>query len=328
MASPTRSEARRRGPAESEGAPDGAVAPAGRRPARPLRPPRGSPSTTRTTVSGLASAGQPCWTTFTCVRRSCTSTTSGSLSGSSMPEARPRMDHSVSKSIEDLTSAPVLCDASVETPVFVRFSTVAGSRGSADTARDVRGFAVRFYTVEGNWDLVGNNIPVFFIQDGIKFPDLIHAVKPEPDREIPQAQTAHDTFWDFVSLVPESTHMLMWIMSDRAIPRSFRTMEGFGVHTFRLVNAEGRATLVKFHWKPVAGMASLVWEEAQKLGGIDPTSTVGTCGKPSRRDRSPSGTWVSRYSPTTTSRPSRASTCWTRPSSSPRSSLLCRSSAG
>ena len=154
--------------------------------------------------------------------------------------------------------------------MFVRFSTVAGSRGSADTARDVRGFAVRFYTGEGNWDLVGNNIPVFFIQDGIKFPDLIHAAKPEPDREIPQAQTAHDTFWDFASLAPESTHMLMWIMSDRAIPRSYRTMEGFGVHTFRLVNADGDTTLVKFHWKPVAGMASLVWEEAQKLGGIDP----------------------------------------------------------
>jgi catalase len=173
-------------------------------------------------------------------------------------------------SIENLTCAPVLCDTSVDTPVFTRFSTVAGSRGSADTARDVRGFAVRFYTTEGNWDLVGNNIPVFFIQDGIKFPDLIHAAKPEPDREIPQAATAHDTFWDFASLAPESTHMLMWLMSDRAIPRSFRTMEGFGVHTFRLVNAKGKTTLVKFHWKPTAGKASLVWEEAQKLSGIDP----------------------------------------------------------
>jgi catalase len=173
-------------------------------------------------------------------------------------------------SIENLTCAPVLCDTSVETPVFVRFSTVAGSRGSGDTARDVRGFAVRFYTTEGNWDLVGNNIPVFFIQDGIKFPDLIHAVKPEPDREIPQAATAHDTFWDFASLTPETTHMLMWVMSDRAIPRSLRTMEGFGVHTFRFVNAKGKTTLVKFHWKPVAGKSSLVWEEAQKLGGIDP----------------------------------------------------------
>jgi catalase len=154
--------------------------------------------------------------------------------------------------------------------MFVRFSTVAGSRGSADTARDVRGFAVRFYTKQGNWDLVGNNMPVFFIQDGIKFPDLIHAAKPEPNREIPQAATAHDTFWDFVSLTPESTHMLMWVMSDRAIPRSLRTMEGFGVHTFRLVNAKGKTTMVKFHWKPAAGKASLVWEEAQKLGGIDP----------------------------------------------------------
>jgi catalase len=176
----------------------------------------------------------------------------------------------LTKSIETLSCASVLTDSSFETPVFVRFSTVAGSRGSADTARDVRGFAVRFYTQEGNWDLVGNNIPVFFIQDGIKFPDLIHAAKPEPDREIPQAQTAHDTFWDFASLTPESTHMLMWVMSDRGIPRSYRTMEGFGVHTFRLVNAKGKTTLVKFHWKPAAGLASLVWEESQKLGGIDP----------------------------------------------------------
>jgi catalase len=176
----------------------------------------------------------------------------------------------LTRSIENLTCASILADTSVETPTFVRFSTVAGSRGSADTARDVRGFAVRFYGSEGNWDLVGNNIPVFFIQDGIKFPDLIHAVKPEPDREIPQAATAHDTFWDFASLAPETMHMLLWVMSDRAIPRSYRTMEGFGVHTFRLVNAKGKSTLVKFHWKPVAGLASLVWEEAQKLGGIDP----------------------------------------------------------
>jgi len=173
-------------------------------------------------------------------------------------------------SLAEYTCARVLSDTSLETPVFLRFSTVAGSRGSADTARDVRGFAVKFYTDEGIWDLVGNNIPVFFIQDGIKFPDIIHAAKPEPDREIPQAATAHDTFWDFVSLTPESTHMLMWVMSDRAIPRSFRTMEGFGVHTFRLVNEAGATTLVKFHWKPVAGIHSLVWEESQKLGGIDP----------------------------------------------------------
>lgn len=171
--------------------------------------------------------------------------------------------------LEDLCAARFL-KAGATTPVFVRFSTVAGSRGSADTARDVRGFATRFYTEEGNFDLVGNNIPIFFIQDGLKFPDLIHAVKPEPDREIPQAQSAHDTFWDFVSLQPESTHMLMWAMSDRAIPRSYATMEGFGVHTFRLTAADGSTSLVKWHWKPVAGIHSLVWEESQKLGGIDP----------------------------------------------------------
>ena len=173
-------------------------------------------------------------------------------------------------SLEKLTDARVLTDTTSVTPTFVRFSTVAGSRGSADTARDVRGFATKFYTAEGIWDLVGNNMPVFFIQDGIKFPDLIHAAKPEPDREIPQAQTAHDTFWDFVSLTPESTHMLMWAMSDRGIPRSFRTMEGFGVHTFRLANSRGSTKLVKFHWKPVAGVHSLVWEEAQLLAGFDP----------------------------------------------------------
>ena len=156
------------------------------------------------------------------------------------------------------------------TPVFVRFSTVVGSRGSADTVRDVRGFATKFYTEEGNFDLVGNNIPVFFIRDGIKFPDLIHAAKPEADREIPQAQTAHTTFWDFVSMIPESPHMLMWAMSDRAIPRSLRMMEGFGVHTFRLVNAARQTTLVKFHWKPVLGVHGLVWEEAQMIAGADP----------------------------------------------------------
>ncbi|GLY47824.1 catalase [Lentzea sp. NBRC 102530] len=158
----------------------------------------------------------------------------------------------------------------VETPVFVRFSTVLGSRGSADTVRDTRGFATKFYTSEGNFDLVGNNIPVFFIQDGIKFPDVIHAGKPHPDREIPQAQSAHDTFWDFVSTHTEATHHVMWNMSDRGIPRSYRTMEGFGVHTFRLVNAEGETALAKFHWKPKLGVHSLVWEEAQMLGGFDP----------------------------------------------------------
>ncbi len=168
------------------------------------------------------------------------------------------------------TKAAFLQDPSQKTPVFVRFSTVAGSRGSADTARDVRGFAVKFYTQEGNFDLVGNNIPVFFIQDGIKFPDVVHAVKPEPHHEMPQAASAHDSFWDFVSLVPETAHMVMWIMSDRAIPRSYRMMEGFGVHTFRFVNDKGVSRFVKFHWKPLLGVHSLVWDESQKLGGKDP----------------------------------------------------------
>ena len=169
----------------------------------------------------------------------------------------------------DITSADFL-QPGASTPVFTRFSTVLGSRGSADTVRDVRGFAVKFYTEAGNFDLVGNNMPVFFIRDGIKFPDLIHAAKPEPDREIPQAQTAHTTFWDFVSNIPESPHMLMWTMSDRAIPRSYRMMEGFGVHTFRLQNADGETALVKFHWKPVLGTHSLVWDEALTLNGVDP----------------------------------------------------------
>jgi catalase len=154
--------------------------------------------------------------------------------------------------------------------VFVRFSTVAGERGSKDTARDVRGFAVKFYTDEGNWDLVGNNMPVFFIQDAIKFPDLVHAVKPEPHHQMPQAASAHDTFWDFVGLMPESTHMLMWQMSDRAIPRSYRMMQGFGVHTFRLVNEAGESVFVKFHWQPKLGTHSLVWDEAVKISGADP----------------------------------------------------------
>jgi catalase len=172
--------------------------------------------------------------------------------------------------LTDLTIADPFSEAGLRTPVFVRFSTVAGNKGSADLARDVRGFAVKLYTRRGNWDLVGNNIPVFFIQDAMKFPDVVHAAKQEPDRGFPQAQTAHDNFWDFVSLMPESTHMLMWIMSDRAIPRSFRFMEGFGVHTFRLVNAEGRATFVKFHWKPKQGLQSVVWNEALKINGADP----------------------------------------------------------
>ncbi|GIH73673.1 catalase [Planobispora longispora] len=168
------------------------------------------------------------------------------------------------------TRARFLTTPGLRTPVFVRFSTVAGSRGSADTVRDVRGFAVKFYTAQGNFDLVGNNIPVFFIQDGIKFPDFVHAVKPEPHNEVPQASSAHDTLWDFVQLQPETTHMMMWLMSDRALPRSYRMMQGFGVHTFRLVDAEGRGTFVKFHWKPKLGIHSLVWDETQKIAGKDP----------------------------------------------------------
>jgi len=173
-------------------------------------------------------------------------------------------------SLAALTRASIFGEASKRTPVFVRFSTVVGERGSADTPRDARGFAVKFYTDEGNWDLVGNNIPVFFIQDAMKFPDLVHAVKPEPHHGMPQAQSAHDTFWDFVSLMPESTHMLMWVMSDRAIPRSYRMMQGFGVHTFRFVNEEGESNFVKFHWNPVAGTHALVWDEAVKISGADP----------------------------------------------------------
>jgi len=176
----------------------------------------------------------------------------------------------VYESLAEYTKAQFLQDPSVKTPVFVRFSTVVGSRGSADTVRDVRGFATKFYTEEGNFDLVGNNIPVFFIQDGIKFPDVVHAVKPEPHHEMPQASSAHDTFYDFISLTPESMHMIMWMFSDRAIPRSYRTMEGFGVHTFRLVNAQGKSRFVKFHWKPLLGVHSLVWDEALKLAGKDP----------------------------------------------------------
>jgi catalase len=172
--------------------------------------------------------------------------------------------------LTELTRADLFQRAGERTPVFVRFSTVAGNKGSFDLARDVRGFAVKFYTQEGNWDLVGNNIPVFFIQDAIKFPDIIHSVKQEPDRDFPQAASAHDNFWDFISLTPESMHMIMWVMSDRAIPRSFRFMEGFGVHTFRLVNAKGKSTFVKFHWKPKLGLQSVVWNEAVKINGADP----------------------------------------------------------
>ncbi|WP_267397000.1 MULTISPECIES: catalase, partial [unclassified Sphingomonas] len=174
------------------------------------------------------------------------------------------------ESLADITVADLFQKKGQRTEVFTRFSTVAGGAGSIDTPRDVRGFAVKFYTREGNWDLVGNNIPVFFIQDAIKFPDLIHAAKMEADRGYPQAATAHDTFWDFISLMPESTHMIMWAMSDRTLPRTFANMEGFGVHTFRFINAEGKSTFVKFHWKPKAGLASTIWDETVKLAGADP----------------------------------------------------------
>ncbi|PZO55580.1 MAG: catalase HPII [Alphaproteobacteria bacterium] len=173
------------------------------------------------------------------------------------------------ESLADITKADLFQRAGEKTPLFTRFSTVAGGAGSIDTPRDVRGFAVKFYTQEGNWDLVGNNIPVFFIQDAIKFPDLVHAVKMEADRGYPQAASAHDTFWDFISLMPESTHMIMWAMSDRTIPRSFATMEGFGVHTFRMVNAKGKSSFVKFHWKPKLGLQSTIWDEAVKIAGAD-----------------------------------------------------------
>ena len=174
------------------------------------------------------------------------------------------------KSMKEFTSAGFLQETGMKTPVFTRFSNVVGSKGSSDTVRDVRGFAVKFYTEEGNYDLVGNNIPVFFIQDAVKFPDLIHAIKPEPHNEMPQAASAHDTFWDFVANNQENAHMVMWLMSDRAIPENYRMMEGFGVHTFRFVNAAGKAHFVKFHWKPVLGVHSLVWDEAQKISGKDP----------------------------------------------------------
>ena len=176
----------------------------------------------------------------------------------------------LTKSLKRYTTARILTEVGEQTPLFARFSTVAGGAGSVDTPRDVRGFAVKFYTKEGNWDLVGNNVPVFFIQDAIKFPDLIHAVKMEPDRGFPQAATAHDTFWDFMSLTPEAMHMVMWIMSDRTLPRSLRMMEGFGVHSFRLINSAGEPTFVKFHWRPKLGLQSTIWDETVKIAGADP----------------------------------------------------------
>src|SRR5450631_1091760 len=175
----------------------------------------------------------------------------------------------LTKSLDQFTNAKILTEVGVRTEVFVRFSTVAGGAGSVDTPRDVRGFAVKFYTSEGNWDLVGNNIPVFFIQDAIKFPDLIHAVKMEPDRGFPQSATGHDTFWDYISLTPESMHMVMWIMSDRTLPRSLRMIEGFGIHSFRLINAAGKSTFVKFHWRPKLGMQSTIWDETATITGAD-----------------------------------------------------------
>ncbi|HWP98801.1 MAG TPA: catalase [Syntrophomonadaceae bacterium] len=175
----------------------------------------------------------------------------------------------LTKSLQKYTTAKILTEVGEKTPVFTRLSTVAGGAGSVDTPRDVRGFAVKFYTKEGNWDLVGNNIPVFFIQDAIKFPDLIHAVKMEPDRAFPQSATAHDTFWDYISFTPESMHMVMWIMSDRTIPRSLRMIEGFGVHSFRLINAAGKSTFVKFHWRPKLGLQSTIWDETVKISGAD-----------------------------------------------------------
>lgn len=176
----------------------------------------------------------------------------------------------LTESLAEYTTAKILTEIGKQTPVFTRFSTVAGNKGSKDTPRDVRGFSVKMYTEEGNWDLVGNNMPIFFIQDAIKFPDLIHAVKPEPDRGFPQAASAHDTFWDFVSLSPETMHNVIWLMSDRALPRSFSMMEGFGIHSYRLLNKEGKSTFFRYHWKPVAGVQSLIWDEAVKISGADP----------------------------------------------------------
>ena len=173
-------------------------------------------------------------------------------------------------SLEEYTTANILTETGKQTPLFTRFSTVAGSKGSKDTPRDVRGFSVKIYTSEGNWDIVGNNMPIFFIQDAMKFPDFVHAVKPEPDRGFPQAASAHDTFWDFVSLSPETMHNLIWLMSDRALPRSLSMMEGFGIHSYRLINKDGKSTFVRFHWKPVLGVQSLTWDEAVKISGADP----------------------------------------------------------
>ena len=227
-------------------------------------------------------------------------------------------------SLADITRASLFAEPGKRTEAFVRFSTVAGNKGSGDLARDVRGFAVKLYTDQGNWDLVGNNIPVFFIQDAIKFPDLIHAAKQEPDRGFPQAQTAHDNFWDFASLMPEATHMLMWMMSDRAIPRSFRFMEGFGVDTFRLVNAAGESTYVKFHWKAAQGMQSVIWNEAVKINGADPDFHRRDLWDAIQRGDYPPGNSACSYS-TTSSPTNSTSTSSTRRRSFRRN--WCRSAA-
>jgi catalase len=224
----------------------------------------------------------------------------------------------VYESLAEYTTAGFLTDPSAQTPVFVRFSTVQGPRGSADTVRDVRGFATRFYTRQGNYDLVGNNFPVFFIQDGIKFPDVIHAVKMEPHNEMPMGASAHDTFYDFVSLQPETLHTVMWLMSDRAIPRSYATMQGFGVHTFRLINAQGRSTFVKFHWTPMVGVHSLVWDEARKIAGADPDFNRRDLWERIESGQFPSTNSACSSSPKATPTGS-ASTCSTRPRSCRRS---------
>ena len=226
------------------------------------------------------------------------------------------------KPLTKLTRAAPFQSAGKITPVFVRFSTVAGERGSKDTARDVRGFAVKFYTDEGNWDLVGNNMPVFFIQDAMKFPDLVHAVKPEPHHGMPQAASAHDTFWDFVGLMPETIHTVMWVMSDRAIPRSLRMMQGFGVHTFRLVNDAGASVFAKFHWNPVLGTHSLCWDEAVKISGADPDYHRRYLREAIESGEYPAWNSGCRCSPTSR-QPGSASTCSTPRSSCPRNS--CRS---
>ena len=231
----------------------------------------------------------------------------------------------VTNPIAHLTKASFLTENGKKTEVFARFSTVAGGAGAGDMPRDVRGFAVKFYTEEGNFDLVGNNIPVFFIQDAIKFPDLIHSVKMEPDRGYPQDATAHDTFWDFISLLPESMNMVLWIMSDRTIPRSLRMMEGFGIHTFRLINADGKSTFVKFHLRPTIGSASVIWDEAVKINGADRDFHRRDLMKPSPRAPFPSGSLEFRRS--TSSKPRvLTSTFWTRRKSFRRKSFPSRSS--